>query len=562
MTEKRKTERRKQEPSAKAGNVTKGAEEKSPAEQQSNPTQHIIHEDLNCFFDLRTKKGQILFFVITIFAATLTQCLPKDTLATILQLREPGGKSAEPTQCQERLIERIVRQEVEPRPKYRIYGRNPSGGHLVHVHAVLERLGLTQVGNDSGVNDWDLLWAHDYPFGKLNLNHLKPHQLVNHFPGSGYITNKVDLSTTKIKYIPRAFKLPSEAEQLRKFAIENPNQRFVQKNNQHRHIQIKTLEEIDFGNNETFAQEFIDDPLLVDGYKFDIGVYTVITSIDPLRVYIYKGDILFRYCPVEYYPFDHKNLDKYIVGDDYLPTWEVPMLKPFYTKLGFGMKDSFDAYMRSTGRDPTIIWDQVEDAIRLAILSKESLLAAMLPRYASKRNFFEMMRFDLVVDKNLRVYLMEANMSPNLSSAHFKPNRLLYEQVIYNFLRLVGVGSDLRRDSFRRRSPETEAMISALKNVVVDAKVCSEAPCTESCAPVDCSLCVACLENSDLRELHAAYREHLNRGDMKRIFPVPKAQRRQDEYEELMASSKMSAKNRWMSRWFDEKCQLDVSYCY
>jgi hypothetical protein len=34
---------------------------------------------------------------------------------------------------------------------------------------------------------------------------------------------------------------------------------------------------------------------------------------------------------------------------------------------------------------------------------------------------------------------MEVNMSPNLSSKHFAGNRLLYEQVIYNVLRLVGV---------------------------------------------------------------------------------------------------------------------------
>ena len=31
-------------------------------------------------------------------------------------------------------------------------------------------------------------------------------------------------------------------------------------------------------------------------------------------------------------------------------------------------------------------------------------------------------------------------MSPNLSTKHFSGNRLLYEQVIYNFLRLVGIG--------------------------------------------------------------------------------------------------------------------------
>lgn len=66
-------------------------------------------------------------------------------------------------------------------------------------------------------------------------------------------------------------------------------------------------------------------------------------------------------------------------------------------------------------------------------------------RYPSKANFFEMMRFDFVVDETLNVFLMEANMSPNLSSAHFPPNRLLFEQVIFNLFGLVGVGTRVRK---------------------------------------------------------------------------------------------------------------------
>ena len=58
-------------------------------------------------------------------------------------------------------------------------------------------------------------------------------------------------------------------------------------------------------------------------------------------------------------------------------------------------------------------------------------------KYPHKRAFFEMVRFDFVLDSKLNVYLMEVNMSPNLSTKHFSGNRLLYEQVIYNFLRLV-----------------------------------------------------------------------------------------------------------------------------
>lgn len=33
----------------------------------------------------------------------------------------------------------------------------------------------------------------------------------------------------------------------------------------------------------------------------------------------------------------------------------------------------------------------------------------------------------------------QVNMSPNLSSAHYRPNRLLYEQVLFNLFAIVGL---------------------------------------------------------------------------------------------------------------------------
>jgi hypothetical protein len=177
---------------------------------------------------------------------------------------------------------------------YWVYGKNVESGHLRHVFEVLGRLGYK---NDPNATDWDLLWAHDYPFRKLypRLNDLRPHQRVNHFPGCGYITNKVDLAVTRLRHIPPAFKLPQDKQDFLAYAAQHPNVSFVQKNNDHRNIKVKAVAEIDLDSEGTFVQEFIDKPLLVSGHKFDIGIYTVITSIDPLRVYIYNGDVLLRW---------------------------------------------------------------------------------------------------------------------------------------------------------------------------------------------------------------------------------------------------------------------------
>lgn len=326
------------------------------------------------FLDLRTTQGQILFLLISIALSVLIQSLPSGTFRSafnqIVSDDASGRTSAEPIRHECNVTPSLADVPVK-RPTYWIYGKSNTEAHLRHVKNVLQSLGYDKVTNET--TDWDLLWSHDYPFRVLypKLNNLKIHQKVNHFPGCGFITNKVDLATTDLKFIPKSFRLPENRDKFIEYAEKNPDKMFVQKHNQHRHINIKPVKEINYNDNDTFVQEFVQNPLLVDGHKFDIGVYVIITSVDPLRVYIYKGDVLFRYCPQKYYPFDARNVDKYIVGDDYLPVWDVPSLAPFYNGLGFGMKDSFDAYIRSKNRDPSGIWLQVEEAIRSTILIKE-----------------------------------------------------------------------------------------------------------------------------------------------------------------------------------------------
>lgn len=154
------------------------------------------------------------------------------------------------------------------------------------------------------------------------------------------------------------------------------------------------------------------------------------------------------------------------------------------------------------------------------ILTKEKLIINSLKNY-NAGNFFEMMRFDLLIDEDLNVILIEANMSPNLSSAHFKENRLLYEQVIYNYLNLVGVASSVQRASLDTLDDRVEEMISSDKNLVVDVEKCVRNNCDINCKSVECELCNTCLSGKEYKILERTYREHVNKMDMKRVFPKP-----------------------------------------
>lgn len=103
---------------------------------------------------------------------------------------------------------------------YVAYGKDVDYGHLRHVFDILalyeyKRASITET------KKWDLMWAHEYPFKNLSymLRNLEPHQKVNHFPGSGFITNKMDLSTSGLPYTPKAFRLPMEKDRFFKHIL-------------------------------------------------------------------------------------------------------------------------------------------------------------------------------------------------------------------------------------------------------------------------------------------------------------------------------------------------------
>ncbi|CAH1113677.1 unnamed protein product [Psylliodes chrysocephalus] len=447
------------------------------------------------------------------------------------------------------------------------FTNNNQSYYLKEVFTVLKRLGYE---NGTITSDWDLLWAFNWPFEafKEELMNLKPYQKVNHFPGTGVINTKVLLATSGLEYIPPAFRLPEDKAKLLEYSKKNPQSSFVLKDNYHRKIKVAKIDEIDFNQSQNFVQEFIDKPLLIDGYKFDIGLYTIITSVDPLRIYVYNGDIMLRFCPEKYLPFDSENLDKYVIGDDYFPVWKVPGLDYYYNTLGFSKKETLNAYLQRHEIDTSSIWRQAEDAIAKYVLAKEADIIQALKRYPSKRNFFEMVRFDFIIDEQIKVHMLESNMSPNLSAEKHAANKLLYHQVLYNLFGLVGVADSLNRASLAPRSNSETEMIVAEKNLVTFPNICNSPKCKSSCAFIDCQLCKNCLTDEIREFLQEAAREHNHRGDCKRIYPPPMVQISSDmihqtQKEALQETNigKLSPHNQLQYRWFQGKCNMDKSWC-
>lgn len=163
---------------------------------------------------------------------------------------------------------------------------------------------------------WDILWSVEYPFRRVkqHISSMQTHQRINHFPGISSLTIKKYLATrfSQYDFIPRGFIFPSMKNDFHAFIEHRPDRKFVAKNWNNRGVKlVKNINEINFDEREKFLQEFISRPFLIDNRIFDIGIYVVITSYNPLRIFRFDKEILLRFCSEDYRrPLDEGKKEK------------------------------------------------------------------------------------------------------------------------------------------------------------------------------------------------------------------------------------------------------------
>jgi tubulin monoglycylase TTLL15 len=314
------------------------------------------------------------------------------------------------------------------------------------------------------------------------------------------------------------------------------------------------------------VQEFISNPLLIDGRAFDIGIYVLITSMEPLRMYRWKSDIMVRFCSEPYLPFDPTNINKFSPSENFSTIWDMPSFGTEDT-LGFSTKDAFERLLFKEGLDVKHFWDQIDDAIVSITLAKTSQIRrylAYFERKGWKNRNFELLRFDFILDEDQRLFLMEVNMSPTLAPSNPRES-VTFEQLVHNTISMVGgtrrhesnticVGNEALCPSFMSTPKAINAslMLSAPINIAVSLANCLN--CQESCKDPSCELCLPCISRENILNMLWAYREHQKRGEMKRIFPT-------EIYLADDIMKMLSASTQFSQKWFQAKCETDEDWC-
>lgn len=159
---------------------------------------------------------------------------------------------------------------------------------------------------------------------------------------------------------------------------------------------------------ETYVvQRYIDDPYLVGGRKFDLRVYVLVTSYNPLKAWLYRGGFArfssgrFSMDTIEDTYVHLTNVAVQKTASDYDPEkgskWSVQQLRQYLTA-------KHDA-------------DSVERCFRLIDQIFIQTLLSVQKTMINDKHCFELYGYDILLDANLKPWLIEVNASPSLSAS-------------------------------------------------------------------------------------------------------------------------------------------------
>ncbi|XP_070272354.1 tubulin polyglutamylase TTLL5 isoform X4 [Myotis yumanensis] len=412
------------------------------------------------------------------------------------------------------------------------------------VRSILTAHGFHEVHPSS--TDYNLMWtgSHLKPF---LLRTLSEAQKVNHFPRSYELTRKDRLYKNIIRMqhthgfkafhiLPQTFLLPAEYAEFCNcyskdrgpwivkpvassrgrgvYLINNPNQISLEEN--------------------ILVSRYINNPLLIDDFKFDVRLYVLVTSYDPLVIYLYEEGLA-RFATVRY-DQGAKNIRNQFM---HLTNYSVNKKSGDYVSCDdpevedYGNKWSMSAmlrYLKQEGRDTTALMAHVEDLIIKTIISAELAIATACKTFVPHRSScFELYGFDVLIDSTLKPWLLEVNLSPSLA-CDAPLDLKIKASMISDMFTVVGfvcqdpaqrastrpvypTFESSRRNPFQKsqRSRPLSASDAEMKNLVGSAR---------EKVPAKLGGSVLGLSMEEIRVLRRVKEENDRRGGFIRIFPT------------------------------------------
>ncbi|TDG50701.1 hypothetical protein AWZ03_003005 [Drosophila navojoa] len=301
--------------------------------------------------------------------------------------------------------------------------------HFPLIAKVSKGLGLTHVPEH---RLWNVQWCDNTPHFDL-LKSMKRFQQINHFPGMMEICRKDLLSRNlnrmlkmypgDYRIFPKTWLLPTDTYDVAVYASKH-KRTFILKpysSGQGRGIWLTNNLRTVGRQEKLICQTYIEKPLLIDGFKFDLRVYTLVTSVDPLRIFVYNEGLA-RFATHKYKPPALGNSNNMFM---HLTNYCVNRRSCNYdagTGNDKGSKRKLSAYnkwLADHNYDVDEFWATVDDAIIKTVISAWPVLKhnyhVCFPKHDKIQACFQLLGFDILVDWKLKPYILEVNHTPSLA---------------------------------------------------------------------------------------------------------------------------------------------------
>ncbi|XP_047034327.1 tubulin monoglutamylase TTLL4-like isoform X9 [Helicoverpa zea] len=394
--------------------------------------------------------------------------------------------------------------------------------------------------------EWIGIWGKHMK--SIMFRAIKDGQKMNHFPGTFQIGRKDrlwrNLQKLVSKYginefgiMPKTYVLPHDLKLLKhdweKYAANNERW-IIKPPASARGTGIKVVSKWTQipKKRPVVVQRYVSKPYLINGNKFDLRLYVLVTSVHPLRIYLYK-DGLARFASVKY------NDELAFLNDRYmhLTNYSINRLSKNYTPnedfaACEGHKWTLQTllqYLKSEKRvDIDSLWEAMKDLVIKTIISGEASISSLTKaNITSRYNCYELFGIDVLLDEDLKPWLLEVNISPSLHSAspldiHVKGPLVATVLNIAQFQ--VPLKTNL--DMLSKEKPQKLAGLpydSRLYTVYLSKEERDKHIIYTNMEERDMYLrdILSTLTPDDVRHLIQSEDELTQSGDMERIFPTP-----------------------------------------
>ncbi|XP_072021319.1 tubulin monoglutamylase TTLL4-like [Amphiura filiformis] len=284
-------------------------------------------------------------------------------------------------------------------------------------------------------NEWLGYWGKHMKASGFKV--IKEYQKVNHLPGSFQIGRKdrlwrnlsrmqVHFGKKDFGFVPQTFCLPFDMKLLKRaWEDSNNKQKWILKPPASaRGIGIRVIHKWSQipKRKAVIVQRYLHKPFLINGSKFDLRIYVYVTCYDPLRIYIYP-DGLTRFATMKYSSSmkslsnRYMHLTNYTVNkknSDFMPNEDHTACEGHKWTL-----KALWSYMKHLDKDidTNAVWENIKDIIIKTIISVDSCVNSMVKANVKSRySVHELFGFDVMLDENLKPWVIEVNISPSLHS--------------------------------------------------------------------------------------------------------------------------------------------------